>query len=194
MKDLTVVNSKWIEMYFGLFGPCLTYHTSRYKDDTARLVLSLILIKMYFTLPWSHRTDTYEKYGVYGFYTDGYPARIVFQWGNFCNVYIMPWEWVCVSSILLDKNGNLFGEDFDESCGIHGSLYGYEFDYYVTKNTYQRKFAKHFGNMCTMEMYGVNVTFDKEVNGCKKLNFLVPYKSLITDQIHLNILSTLPPY
>jgi hypothetical protein len=133
-------------------------------------------------------------FGVYGFYTDGYPARIVFQWSNFCNVYIMPWEWVCVSSILLDKNGNLFGEDFDESCGIHGSLYGYEFDYYVTKNTYQRKFAKHFGNMCTMEMYGVNVTFDKEVNGCKKLNFLVPYKSLITDQIHLNILSTLPPY
>ena len=39
-KDLPLFRCSWLEVYFGLFGPCLTYHTSGYDADMMREVVN----------------------------------------------------------------------------------------------------------------------------------------------------------
>ena len=69
-KDLPLFRCSWLEVYFGLFGPCLTYHTSGYDADNARLVISLIFCQLYIALPWKHTTKhDYDMYATYGFYS-----------------------------------------------------------------------------------------------------------------------------
>lgn len=104
-KDIPVLNTKWLEIYFGLFGPAITYHTTGYDDDNARLVISLIIFKLYITLPWKGKqADPFEMYAEYGFYCTNEPVhQFVWRWGTYYKTIPMPWAMVTKSISLLDN-------------------------------------------------------------------------------------------
>ena len=104
--NVPILKFKWLEIYFGIFGPALTYHTNGYEDDNARLVISLIFIKLYITLPWKGFKDhTFEMYKEYGFYFTNEPVhQLVWRWGSTYKTICMPWAMVTHKITLLDKN------------------------------------------------------------------------------------------
>lgn len=104
-KDLPILKSKWFELYLGLFGPEISYHTNRWDNEKAVLVISLVLCKMYITLPWedSHRNH-YDDYGEYGFYFTNEPVALLrLCWGGKYKSFIMPWVRVTVDRYVLNK-------------------------------------------------------------------------------------------
>ena len=105
-RDLPIVKSKWFELYFGLFGPEISYHTNRWDNEKAVLVISLILCKMYITLPWEDsRRNHYDDYGEYGFYFTNEPVSLLrLCWGGKYKSYIMPWVRVTVDRYCIDDD------------------------------------------------------------------------------------------
>ena len=198
-RDLPIIRSKWVDVYFGLFGPCLTYHTSGYDDDNARLVLSLILFKLYFTLPWTHKTkSTYEFYATYGFYTANEPDRFIWQWGNTYKRWIMPWTMVCVKMRPVDIYGDVI--DYPDTLNInecpdmylrHDCLHGYEFDYWVGQQTLRPKLFKKL-KWFDKTVYEVHVEFKNNVNGHKTLRFTIPENICVLGHIEVHLLAHLP--
>lgn len=104
--DLPILKSKWFELYFGLFGPQLTYHTNGYNDDNARIVISFIILKLYITCPWhDNRSTMYDLYGEYGFYFTNEPIpACVWRWGSTYKVFYMPWVRVTKELSLYNTN------------------------------------------------------------------------------------------
>ena len=194
MKHIkTLLRNTRLDIELGVFGPALSYHTSWFKHDNARLVISLIFIKLYLTLPWTHYSTTYEQIGIYGFYSEQDPARIIFYWGDFVWRWIMPWEWMCTKRVLIDDSNNplypiINDDEISDVCIQHNCLYGYEFDFYITRNTYRPNCTKKW-DWFEKQMYEVNVTFKNKLNGHKRLRFVTPQNILILDQIGLYILA-----
>jgi hypothetical protein len=198
-RDLPIVRSKWVDIYVGLFGPTLTYHTSGYDDDKARLVISLFLLKLYITLPWKHRTkSTYEFYATYGFYTSTEPDRFIFQWGDYYKTIYMPWNMICVKMRPVDIYGDVI--DYPDTLKLnecpdiylkHGCLCGYEFDYWVEKKILRPNIFKKL-KCFDKEMYEVHVTFKGDLNGYKELKFTIPQNICVLEHINVHILSKLP--
>lgn len=200
-RDLPIVRSKWVDIYVGLFGPTLTYHTSGYDDDNARLVLSLILFKFYFTLPWCHKTKArHDFYSEYGFYTATEPDRIVFRWGDFYKTLYMPWTMVCVKMrpVWYDVYGNVI--DYPDTLNInenkelylrHDCLHGYEFDYWVGQQTLRPKLFKKL-KWFDKTVYEVHVEFKNTVNGHKSLRFTIPKNICVLNHIEVHLLAHLP--
>lgn len=198
-RDLPIVRSKWVDIYVGLFGPTLTYHTSGYDDDNARLVLSLILFKFYFTLPWYHKTKSnHDFYSEYGFYTATEPDRIIFRWGDFYKVLYMPWNMVCVKMRPVDIYGDVI--DYPDTLNInecpdmylrHDCLHGYEFDYWVGKKTLRPNGFKKL-KWFEKDVYEVHVKFKGDLNGYKELRFTIPQNICVLEHISVHILSRLP--
>ena len=204
-RDLPIIRSKCVEIYVGLFGPALTYHTSGYDGGNARLVVSLILLEFYFTLPWCHKTNPrHEFYSEYGFYTATEPDRIVFRWGDFYKVLYMPWNRVCIRMRPVDMDGVVIGGDLlndsdfvNDCCVRKDCLHGYGFSYWVSKKTLRPNGLKRLG-WFDKDIYGVFVEFDSSLNGTKSLRFPIPndiYKmdNLIRDHIELHILARVHP-
>ena len=205
LRDLPIVRSKWVEIYVGLFGPALTYHTSGYDGGNARLVVSLILLEFYFTLPWCHKTNPrHEFYSEYGFYTATEPDRIILRWGDHYKGLYMPWNRVCVKMRPVDVDGNVIEEDrvhdsefVNSWCVRTDCLHGYEFDYWIAKNTMRPRVFKRCG-LFDKDVYEVHVTFKSDLCGHKSLRFPIPnviYKmdNLIRNHIELHILSRVHP-
>ena len=183
--NLTDSIKKWVDIEFGLFGPALSYHTSGLKEDNARFVLSLLLFTLYFTLPFRHKTESTNKYSIYGVYSDTEPDRLVFQWGKRAWKWIMPWAWVRTGRVLLDNNDQPMTEPlFDfirQDC-----LYGHEFMYHVTKFTY-KPYGLKFTNWFSKEMYEVNVTFKMDINGYTGVTFSIPENICVLEHIGVHI-------
>lgn len=135
-KDVPILKNKWIEVYFGLFGPYLTYHTNGYDDDNARFVISLFLLKLYITLPWKTRNKKkYDFYGVYGFYTASEPDRIIFCWDEKVRYFCMPWVFKVKESKYLGEESRLVDQPFarEHEHKFHGTI-----TYWIERNTVRR--------------------------------------------------------
>lgn len=196
MMNKNIIQTKWLDVDIGLFPPLLTYHLNDYGDND-RLVISLIVLKLYIVLPFRH-TSTYDHYDVYGAYFEPNPDRLIFIWGQFCKKWVMPWASICKRRVLLDRDGvplyELDGEDnIISSCVTHDCIQGCELDYYVVKNIYTPHCMRKT-NWFNKERFEVFVEFKNSVNGYKKISFITPYNILITNQIEVYILTISQPF
>jgi hypothetical protein len=204
---MTLFSNTKFELHFGLFGPELSYHASRYKEDNARLVISLILFKLYFTLPWnSNKLFTFEPYATYGFYSDGDPDRIVFIWGHKYKVWLMPWAKVLVGRSMCRANGDVeynVGIATVEECKAaaehNPELYlstakytsdpSNEFTYYTTLIKLRPVIFKYLNwNWLTSEKYEVYTSLKKSVSGYNKFMFSTDSDICLEHQIDLQIM------
>ena len=203
--DTPTIKNKWIEVYFGLFGPCLTYHTSGYNDDNARLVISLLICQIYFTLPWKHHTKKTNEYcNTYGFYAASEPARMLFIWGDCYKAVFMPWSKVIIERELLDvHNEPVFCGVFDEVVTYEDMMneikeipsnylneahgYGKDFRYFVAKiKTCPRIFRKR--KWFSRTSYECYVDFEKDFNGYTNLVFNMTNNVCVDKQIELQLM------
>lgn len=204
---MTIFSNTKFELHFGLFGPELSYHISRYKEDNARLVISLILFKLYFTLPWnSNKLFTFEPYATYGFYSDGDPDRIVFIWRHKYKVWLMPWTKVIVRRSMCRANGDVeynAGIATVEECKTavenNPELYlstakytsdpSNEFTYYTTLIKLRPVIFKYLNwNWLTSERYEVYTSLEKSVSGYNKFVFSTDSDICLEHQIDLQIM------
>ena len=205
---MTLFSNTKFELHFGLFGPELSYHTSRYKEDGARLVISLILFKLYFTLPWnSNKPLAFNlPYATYGFYSDGDPDRIVFIWGHNYKVWLMPWTKVIVRRSMCRANGDVeynTGIATVEECKTaaehNPELYlstakytsdpSNEFTYYTTLIKLRPVIFKYLNwNWLTSERYEVYTSLKKSVSGYNKFMFNTDTEICLEHQIELQIM------
>jgi len=200
-KDLPLFRCSWLEVYFGLFGPCLTYHTSGYDADNARLVISLIFCQLYIALPWKHNTKhNYDMYATYGFYSAAEPDRMIFQWGNTYKMLIMPWVRTVVRRNLLDINGDIVVLDDDSYDSISKEIdelpsnyiksrhcYGHDCQYYIVRRITRAKIFKNLNWFDKIE-YEFNVTFDKPFYGSTMLIFSSSTNLAEAEQIELQMM------
>lgn len=200
-KDLPLFRCSWLEVYFGLFGPCLTYHTSGYDADNARLVISLIFCQLYISLPWKHNTKhDYDLYATYGFYSAAEPDRMIFQWGNIHKMLIMPWVRTVVRRNLFDINGNIIVLDDDSYDVISKEIdelpsnyiksrhcYGYDCQYYIVRRITRPKIFKNL-NWFDKISYEFNVTFDKPFHDSTVLIFSSNTNLAEAEQIELQMM------
>ena len=196
--DTPTVKNKWVELYFGLFGPCFTYHTSGYNDDNARLVISLIFCEIYLTLPWKHITSKeYDMYPMYGFYYASEPARMIFIWGSKYKMLLMPWAKVIVERHLLDREGCLvwLGDSVDTFDNIQAEVdelpshYIHEctnrdITYFIVKQVTRPRIFKNL-NMFNRTSYEVHTHFAKAFNGYNSMVFNTSQLVAIESQIEL---------
>ena len=142
-RNAPIIKNNWIEIYFGLFGPQFTYHTNGYGDN-ARLVISLIIFKFYFKLPWKTKSNDKGKYfgvyghyttGIYGFYTAQEPDRIIFSWGEQPRYFCMPWTLKVVKSEYIGEESKLVDRPYTRK---HTNVFYGEIDYWVKRNTLRR--------------------------------------------------------
>lgn len=205
---MKLIRTNKFEMDLGLFGPELSYHTSRYKEDNARLVISLILFKLYFTLPWnSNKPLAFNlPYETYGFYSDGDPDRMVFIWGHNYKVWLMPWTKVIVGRSMCRANGVVehnTGIATVEECKTavenNPELYlstakytsnpSNEFTYYTTLIKLRPVIFKHLNwNWLTSEKYEVYTSLEKSVSGYNKFMFTTDTDICLEHQIDLQII------
>lgn len=200
-KDTPLIKCKWLEIYFGLFGPCLTYHTSGYDDDNARLVISLIFCQLYIVLPWKHATKhDYDLYATYGFYSACEPDRLIFQWGNIYKMMVMPWVRVIVKRNLLDMHNDIvelqdysyeaiMNELNEVRCNYVRSTtgYGYECEYFVVRQITRPKLFQKVAWFDKIS-YEVNTTFNKAFYGSNGLSFTTNTNIAIPEQIELQMM------
>lgn len=183
-RDVPILRNKWIELYFGLFGPCLTYHTNGCNDDNARLVISLIFMEIYITLPWKIRSKKrYDFYGVYGFYTASEPDRIIFCWDEKVRYFCMPWVVRIKDSWYIDKNETTTSPKpimYTYSDKWHG-----EFNYWIEHVTYRRVI---WGNISLFDKYEYRVTTDYKLNSGEYLNFYTNNRICIPEHIELHLI------
>lgn len=204
--DTPTIKNKWIELYFGLFGPCLTYHTSGYDDDNARLVISLIFCQIYFTLPWKHHSrheSIHDLYATYGFYSASEPARMIFIWGAKHKMMLMPWSKVIVERELLNIHGNPVVCTLDDVATYDVMLeevmalpsnyfheaegYGKNFKYFLARiKTCPRIFRKFklFGKVS----YETYVDLENDFNGYTKFMFNTNNNICVDKQIELQLM------
>lgn len=202
--DTPTVKNKWIEVYFGLFGPCLTYHTSGYDDDNARLVISLIFCQIYLSLPWKHHVrheNIHDLYATYGFYSASEPDRLLFVWGLKYKMLLMPWSKVVVERSLLDREGRpvWLGDDVDTFDNIEAEVeelpshYLHEFScrfditYFIVKQVTRPKLFRNT-NLFSKTSYEIHTHFDKPFNGYSTMSFNTTQLSAIESQIELEMM------
>lgn len=146
MKDKLIFKSNFLEVYFGLFAPCLMIYKNGYSNDN-RLTLSLILFKIYLTLN-KYKKDT-NKVTMYGFYFKSDPASFIFIWNEYNKSIIMPWCNVLIKRQLLTSNDIILLKDneclslgdikelmkdneISELCTRHYKYNDIDYKYYVT--------------------------------------------------------------
>ena len=198
--DTPTLKNKWIEVYFGLFGPCLTYHSSGYDDDNTRLVVSLIFCQIYLTLPWKHHSiheNIHDLYATYGFYSASEPDRMIFIWGSKYKMLLMPWAKVIVERSLLDREGGpvWLGDDVDTFDNIQAEVdevpshYIHEctnrdITYFIVKQVTRPRIFKNL-NMFNKTSYEVHTHFAKAFNGYNSMVFNISQLMAVETQIEL---------
>ena len=108
-RDLPLIKSNWIEVYFGLFGPELMYYTNNWKNDYSSLVISIILFKFYIKLPWQGKyNNKYTAYNQFGFYFTNEPVDLLrIIKGDVYITYTMPWVRVVIDRYYINKYDNV---------------------------------------------------------------------------------------
>lgn len=202
--DTPTIKCKWLEVYFGLFGPRFTYHTSGYDDENARLVISLLFCHLYITLPWCHKVNTHDFYAVYGLYSAEEPDRFIWAWGDYYKMILMPWARIVTERMLYsvdDYPADLIRpdetlEDIKVKVDTYpymyiwsATCYGREVDYFIIQVTsYPKMFRKlkWFGKT----YYTVHVLFDKPFAGYSTMTFNTYSEDtrFIKDQIALTMM------
>ena len=203
---MKLIRTKKFEMDLGLFGPELTYHTNDYPGDNARLVISLILFKLYITLPWNSKAKSFTPYTSYGVYSESDPDRLVFIWGNKVKALYMPWVRVLVSRTLLDVDNNPVSIEKYGQIPTYNELtveikfdsknlntirstkgYGYECEYYVTDEE-TRPLLFKWCKLFSKHSYSVVVWFNPEYNKCTGFTFNTEKNIALDSQINLQIM------
>ena len=115
MTDKIIFKSNFLEVYFGLFAPCLLYYDNGYVHNN-RIVISLIFFKLYFNIGGSTKQDS--EADIYGFYFKSDPDAFIFCWNNYYKSILMPWTQVVVKKQLIENVGMLDSkfdgaQDFD---------------------------------------------------------------------------------
>ena len=110
MKDKIIFKSNFLEVYFGLFAPCLLYYNNGYIHNN-RIVISLIFFKLYFNIGGSNKQDSEAE--IYGFYFKSDPDTFIFCWNNYYKSILMPWTQVVVKKQLMTSNDIIFETDND---------------------------------------------------------------------------------
>lgn len=204
--DIPTIKNKWIEVYFGLFGPCLTYHTNRYDDDNAHMVISLIFCQIYLTLPWKHNIKSNADIGfnlTYGFYSSSEPDLMIFVWGMRSKVWFMPWSKVIIKRELLNVHGEPVVCTPDDAVTYESMLkevmalpsnyfheahgYGMDFRYFVARiETCPRLFRRL--KLFSKTSYEIYVYFEKDFNGYTNMLFNTETNIALPEQIELQLM------
>ena len=108
MKDKLIFKSNFLEVYFGLFAPCLLYYNNGYVHNN-RIVISLIFFKLYFNIGCSNKQDSEAK--IYGFYFKSNPDAFIFCWNTYSKSWLMPWTKVLIKRQLLTSNDIILLKD-----------------------------------------------------------------------------------
>lgn len=201
------MKNKWID--FGWFGPCLTVNTNNDPEEPNRLVISLLICKLYIAIPKLKKT--YKKpipveYKVYGLDSGSDPDRLVWMWGDYHRVFRMPWTRVIVSRFVCD-NENLIITDysmtFDECKKLaleKPSIYmkqnsytnngQYNYEYFVNRIMLRPLIFKNCDwKWCTKESFEVYVKLEKSFHGINELKFNTDVDILIEQQINLQLMT-----
>lgn len=166
-RDLPIFKNNWIELYFGLFGPCLTYHTNGYNDDNPRLVVSLIFMEIYITLPWKTKSKKrYDFYGVYGFYTASEPDRIIFCWDEKVKYFCMPWVVKIKNSWYVNEDNTMISPKPIEH--VYSDKWHGVINYHIEYLTYRRVL---WGNISRFDRHEYRVTTDFKLKNGEYLTF-----------------------
>ena len=209
MKTINILNTKLCEIYFGLFAPCIMFHKSMFDDDRNRLVISLIIFKLYIALNKSVGLGS-----VYGFYFSETPHKLILVWNDKYKKIFMPWTMVLVERALMTNNNEIIhssdnpllsrtdvmfkANELKDICVRNYNCNNISYEYclaYIIKRPFIFKKCSWFNN----ESYEIYTTLhkdcftenDKNLKHCDKLIINTKYNIAIEHLINLNIVSKL---
>lgn len=216
MKAKRIINTKFCEVYFGLFAPCLIFYESLYADDRNRLAISFILFEVYITLNKSVGLGNR-----YGFYFSESPHKLIFIWKDYFKKVFMPWAYVLVERQLMTNENDIIhssdnllqsrtdvmfkAKQMKDICIRKYNCNNISYEYYVTyiiKRPYIFRNCSWFNNIS----YEIYTTLDKDsfteedkknLNYCDSLIINTKHNIAIEHLINLNIaakLNALKPF
>jgi hypothetical protein len=203
MKDKLIFKSNFLEVYFGLFAPCLLYYDNGYVHNN-RIVISLIFFKLYFNIGSSTKQDS--EADIYGFYFKSDPDAFIFCWNTYSKSWLMPWTKVLVKRQLLTSNDIILLQDDEclslgkikelmktdkelaELCTRHYKYNDIEYKYYVTYIVKRPAIFKRF-KLFDSESFEIYTTLAKPLKNHSFTRFKTgtKYNIAIPHQINTQI-------
>lgn len=200
MKDKIILKSNFLEVYFGLFAPCLLYYNNGYVHNN-RIVISLIFFKLYFNIGGANKQDSESE--IYGFYFKSDPDAFIICWGDYCKTFLMPWINVLINRYLLTTddiilpidNDCLSLKELDEYihnektealCTRYYSCNGKTYRYYVTYIITRPALFKHIP-LFNNDSFEIYTTLDKPIEGKSRFKMNTKYNIAIEKQINSQI-------
>ena len=196
MKQYHVTNKySPIEYKLGLFGPRLTYHSNPALFD---ITISLFIVTIYIRFV----SPQIAVNGNYGFYCLSRPDMFVIEWGNrFFKRFEMPWVKILIKRQLKTIYNDYVTLSQNDVISLHecvknhkelyvktNEIWGYEFEYFVVKNTYALNLFKN-NKSHNITKYEVYVDIITPIIDKSRLIFEVDSDEEIIEKIGVEILS-----